>query len=334
MEPNPSYRHYNINGLLTLDSNFDFNILDYFFSKSIKSKNPDIILNLSKTGMPDISGVKFTQIAPGLEYSEEKDLVVSTVNLLGLKAKLSMRKLLDGPTEVYVDQRYRLLSKTLLKMPISTAFPYHAFIQMIIQLKLLITGHTFLIGGCFEPSNNSALIISSMGGMGKTSTVFETLKKMGGRYLSDDMVIIDKNGQVYSYPKPIRIRKLSIPPMSLETYVPPTQILDRKNRIKKASNIKTICLLEHKGRNEIKPIDHKEALRKILLITRKLLPYYTERTILAYSYMNKSFTLYNLMKTESDIISQFIEHADCYSLSSGSLESTVDLIRSLTNEYP
>ncbi len=327
-------RSYNIHGLLEIVSDFDCYVPNYFLTTT-KYSNPDIILNYSKTGAPSVLNSRFTQIAPNLHVLNNERLVVSSISISKLKATWSIRNVLERPTEVYLNRTYRLLSKTLLTNPISTAFPDHAYIQMIMHVKLLYKNHTFLVGACFEPSEGtSAILISSMGGMGKTLTLLELLKEIKSSYLSDDMVIVNKDGTVFSYPKPIRLRRINISPLALETYVPPAQVIG-STPIARRSQIGTICLLEHGIKNEIQKLDREEALTKLLAITRKLLPYYMERTLLAYSYMDSSFNLDDLRRTETEIIRQFLSHANIYTLKSSSSNpsSYVKLLKDLQHEY-
>lgn len=324
-------RNYDIHGLLEISSDFDCYVPDYFLTTT-ECSIPDIIL--SKTGAKTVSSSRSTQITPDIFCLRDERRIVSSISLFGLKATWSLRNLLERPTEVYINRTYRTLSKTILTMPISTAFPDNSYIQMIMHVKLLYKNHAFLVGACFEPNDRTtAILISSMGGMGKTTTLLKALKEMSGRYLSDDMVIIDKDGTIYSYPKPIRFRRINVPLFAFETYMPPAQAIG-STPIASSSQIGTICLLERGVENKVQQLDRKEAQNKLLAITRKLLPYYMERTLLAYSYMDSSFNLDNLMQTETKIISQFLSHANIYTLTCNSKKSSsyVRLLKDLINE--
>jgi hypothetical protein len=260
---------------------------------------------------------------------------VSTLSLLGLKATWSIKNLLGEPTEVTVNRPYQLLSKTLLSQPISTAFPVQAFIQMVTHIKLLQKNHTFLVGACFEPNESkTATIISSMGGMGKTSLVFKTLKEIGGKFLSDDMMIINKDGTIYSYPKPVRTRHISIPPVHLETYVQPATLLGTNSQIKKTSKVGNLVLLERAAKTELITLTQKDALNKLLMVNRKLLPFYMERSIIAYSYMDSSFNIENFINLETDILQNFLADANWYVMKSrpGDIGPSTKLLRGLAND--
>lgn len=325
--------YYDIHGLLKVGTDITGYVPDYFREPSVR--NLDLLLS-SGTSSPEILTETCTKIAHGLYCCEYEKLVVSTISLLAFKATWAVKRLLGKPTEVYISPTYRMLSKTLLKMPISTVFPDHAFIQMIMHIKLLYNAHTFLVGACFEPNDTTpAIIISSMGDIGKTSTIFQALKEIGGKYLSDDMIIVNKEGTVFSYPKPIRIRRINVPLVALERYVDPIQIVGSKERIKRESKAGTLCFLEHATENEVKPLDREDALAKVLAINRKLLPYFMERTLLAYSYMNPQFSLSKIMQKEAEILRQLLKHVDCYVLkcSLKNPKGYVELLRNLINEH-
>lgn len=326
--------NYNIHNLLTIVSDFNCYIPSYFKTPS-ELNNPDIILHRKKVNVDKESKSTVTTIAPNLYLQHDLQLVASCYNLASIKARWALRNLVNQPTEVYLSSSYTKISKKILKIPISTVFPADSYVQMIMHIKFLLKDHTFLIGASFQPNDsNSAILISSMGGMGKTTTLLNSLKNVNGNFLSDDMVIINKNGIVYSYPKPIRIRQLKVGPLSVEKYLPPDNVIGASSIIN-SSRIGTVCILERGKKNEIKPINRKEAESKLLAITRKLLPYYIERTVLAYSYMDASFNLIKIMQKEVEIIRNFIKHSNPYILRCNYQDSNsyTKLLKELLYEY-
>jgi hypothetical protein len=323
--------YYNLHSILRISCESDHFIPEYFKTQVVTE--PDIMITQTKT-LPQHAGASKTELAPGLCYSKAEQIVSSTVNLLGLKAFWSIKKLNGKPTVIVVDRYYRLLSKTLLTQPISTAFPDLAFTQMITHVKLLQKKHTFLVGACFESADSKeSTLISSMGGMGKTSLVFKLMEQEGNKYLSDDMTIVGDEGKVYAYPKPVRIRQVSIPPMHLEKYAAPATLLGSSNRIKNTSKIGNIVLLERALKTEVKTVSLDDALHKLLLINRKLLPYNMERAIVAYSYMDTSFSILDLMETESKILEHSLKDANCYILCSkyGDVQLCARLLGDIAN---
>jgi len=304
--------NYNIHGILKINSDSPIFIPNYFLT-SAKYDEPDVIIRSEMSVKIPKTGI--TQIMPDLFLCERSKVVISKVKILGIPVAWSLKNLWRKPIEVIVSKNYEILSKTLLKMPISTTFPIHAYIQHILHIGLLRKDHTFLVGGCVEASNKDfAIVLSSMGGMGKSTITLKILKEAKGKFLGDDMIIVNRLGTIYAYPKPIRWRRLIISPLSIESYLSPLKVLKSRAQIKEKSKVGAVCLLERGSRNELKSIEPEEAITKLLIIVRKALPYYMERTILAYSYMDNSLSLYKIMQKETEILQSFLAHANCYIL--------------------
>jgi hypothetical protein len=202
---------------------------------------------------------------------------------------------------------------------------------MITHLKLIQKNLTFLVGACFAPDDSGATVISSMGGMGKTSLVFKILKETGGKFLSDDMVIVNEAGQLFAYPKPVRTRHVSIPPLDLETYRQPEILLGSRDKIKETSKIRNVVFLERTSQAGLESISVDEALNKLILINRKLLPYHMERSLITYSYMDSAMSINNFLAREVEILKGFIENANCYIIKScsGDMTSGLKLLRGI-----
>ncbi len=327
MPPIRPWHSYNIHGLVTVKCNRNDYFPEYFLAND--TTNPDLILNVSNRNPSILKD--FCQIGTDIFCSTANRQVFSKINILGLKGMLTIKNLIGTLTEATINGRYPFLGKTLLKVPVSTAFPDKAFAQMLLHVKLLLKNRTFMVASGFKPANqNSATLVSSMGGMGKTSAIFNALETIGGKYLGDDMVIVDAKGTVYAYPKPVRIRRFSSI-FSLESYKHPEQILRSKDAIAESCPIGNVLLLERGATDKITSIGSTDASRKLLVITRKLLPYYMERTILAYSYMDTSFDLSKLLIDESVLQSKFLEHAECYVLTSkiGNPKSVIKLMKEI-----
>lgn len=206
------------------------------------------------------------------------------------------------------------MDRTFLAVPVSTLFPIRAYIQHILHLKLLLKRNTFAVGGGIHLGNHGkALIITSMGGMGKTTATLSAMRHLeNASFMGDDMLIVDADGTVYAYPKDLRIRRVE--QLMLETHLPPSQMLGNNLSIKGTSKAGAIVFLERSQTNALRVIDSVEALRRLLIINRKLLCYYMERTILAYSYMDNSVNLFELMRVEEEILSKFIKKTNCYAV--------------------
>ena len=302
--------YYNIHNIITISSNEQNYIPSYF--SSTNQKDIDIKISIVKNIRKYINIRDYYSISPSIFCSRRDNSVISVVNILGVQGILYLKEY-ENKTEIMIDSNYRLFSKTILINPISTVFPDSAIVQMIQHIRLLLKNMTFLVGGCVHfREKDKTLFVSSMGGMGKTSLVLNMMKRKDTLYLSDDMAIINEKGNVFSYPKKIRMRGMNIPPFSIEKYIDPAE--KYKTKIMDVKKINSLCFLEKGQEDLIIPINDTNSFQKMMAINRKLLPYYMERTLIAHSYMNDGIDIYNLMRREEKIIHKFMEHTPCYIL--------------------
>jgi len=317
--------NYDIHGLLKINSNFIGFTPDYFLIDN-KPKDLDIILRMEKkVEIP--KEINYSQIAPGLFYDGHDKSVVSTFRICGFNTTWRLKSLLDNPTEVFVSKAY----KDIVRMPISTVHPLNDYIKFILQIKLILKNYSFLLGGGIKPMNTDfAIIISSCGGMGKTTAVINLVKQLGGNFLSDDTVIISKEG-VYSYPTHLRIRKFGSLLLGYNEDVPFNKILPKETIARGPYPVKYIFFLERSDKNGVFLIDSTSALNRIISINRKTIPYLSERTILAYFYSISPFSLNKIMEREEKILKDFLEHLDCYVVKCKHPDYYVRLIADIIN---
>ena len=305
--------HYNIHDLLEVKSSFDDYISKCFLSHT-DTPAPDVILKVANSN--DLfDSDHYLQIAPGLFYSDEQDSIVSTFKLLNLKFSWKLKGLSARPTEISLSPAYEAVSRRLLKVPVSTVFPVYHYIKLVLQLQLLSKDRAFIIGSCFKPSKSKeSLILSASGSMGKTRTVLDLVEQIGGEFLSDDTLIVDKD-KILAYPTPVRVRKRGWEVLSREKYISEASLLDTCGTWQKPQTVGGLFFLESGAPvSGICHISHEQALNRLLAINRKTLPYYMERTVLAYAYMNPSFSLNKLMQKEEDILNCFLKDVDCFTL--------------------
>jgi hypothetical protein len=298
---------YNIHGLVKTLS-YSPKIFPGYF-QSTPSDNYDIITRRASIG-ENLS--RPVEIAPGLYYSSPDKSVISCIGIFGFQVYWSLKGLWEPQTDVSLSRNYEILDKTFLAVPVSTLFPIRAYIQHILHLKLLLKRNTFTVGGGVHLGNHGkALIITSMGGMGKTTATLNALRYLeNASFMGDDMLIVNGDGTIYAYPKDLRIRRVE--QLMLETHLPPSKKLGNNLSIKNTSKAGAIVFLERSQTNALRVIDPADALRRLLSINRKLLCYHMERTILAYSYMDNSVSLFELMRIEEEILSKFIKRTNCY----------------------
>ena len=246
----------------------------------------------------------------------------------------AIKKLMDGQSELFITRGYEQLSH-FIKMPVGNFVPIKSFIEKIVHLKLLLSGYSFLVGSCFEPDNyNGAIVLTSQGGVGKTTTILKLMSALKGKFLSDDKIIINKDGTIYAYPEKIRIRRNGFPFGGIDRYQSPMEKFGTRIKVT-PSKVKVIFFLERASRREILKIDPEQAIDKLLAINGKILPYFSERTILAYSYISPSFRIREIMQEESNIIRNFVNNSDCYILRDNLEQKSlyIDLMNSILNSY-
>ena len=81
------------------------------------------------------------------------------------------------------------------------AFGNAWYLPYMIQLILEEEGKTF-IHGAGVAVNGEGILISAFGGIGKTCFIANAIKKSGVKLLGDDLIMVDKDGYCYSYPRP------------------------------------------------------------------------------------------------------------------------------------
>jgi len=110
---------------------------------------------------------------------------------------------------VYIDNNalFDVNLKTLIrinpdkKIILESDAPCHEWFSWGIQLALLHNNVTFVHGVAFE-KENMAVLIAAKGGVGKTAIAEYFVRELGWELLGDDLVIVDRAGSCYSFPKP------------------------------------------------------------------------------------------------------------------------------------
>jgi putative flippase GtrA len=81
---------------------------------------------------------------------------------------------------------------------------YTNIFEPILRWTMVRKGFALVHAACLTLEGQSVLITAQTD-TGKTSTILELLQNNNGTFLSDDMVILDHNGLVFNYPKPLTI---------------------------------------------------------------------------------------------------------------------------------
>jgi dolichol-phosphate mannosyltransferase len=81
---------------------------------------------------------------------------------------------------------------------------YTNVVEALLRFVLVSRGYMLLHSACLD-IDGRGVMLSALTDTGKTGTVLQLLREGGGRFLSDDMTILDPNGMALSYPKPLTI---------------------------------------------------------------------------------------------------------------------------------
>jgi dolichol-phosphate mannosyltransferase len=81
---------------------------------------------------------------------------------------------------------------------------YTNIVEALLRFVLVSRGYMLLHSACLDFGGHGVLL-SALTDTGKTGTVLRLLREHGGRFLSDDMTIIDGHGLARCYPKPLTI---------------------------------------------------------------------------------------------------------------------------------
>lgn len=81
---------------------------------------------------------------------------------------------------------------------------YTNVIEALLRFVFVSRGRMLLHSACLE-LNGVGVMLSAKTDTGKTGTILRLLRDHGGKFLSDDMTIVDESAMAVSYPKPLTI---------------------------------------------------------------------------------------------------------------------------------
>jgi glycosyltransferase involved in cell wall biosynthesis len=92
---------------------------------------------------------------------------------------------------------------------------YTNVVEPILRWMLVRRGHALVHAACME-SDGGAVLITAATDTGKTTTLLRTLSRPGQtfKFISDDMVIVTRDGYVLNYPKPLTISRHTLEAVS------------------------------------------------------------------------------------------------------------------------
>jgi hypothetical protein len=81
---------------------------------------------------------------------------------------------------------------------------YTNILEPLLRFMMVARGRMLLHSACVE-LNGVGVMLSALTDTGKTGTVLRLLREHGGKFLSDDMTVIDAEGNACCFPKPLTI---------------------------------------------------------------------------------------------------------------------------------
>src|SRR4051812_48575447 len=176
--------HYDIHGIVTVASVAPLPELEFFRCDSVA--DPDIVIEEGWFGDGHLrSRPLVTQYARTPIVTYEEHLGRRGCNfMLDMSAGI---RVVAGP----------LLTK-------SPHVLYTNVVEALLRFVFVTRGHVLLHSACLDLDGHGVLL-SALTDTGKTGTVLRLLREKGGRFLSDDMTIIDAQGEALCFPKPLTI---------------------------------------------------------------------------------------------------------------------------------
>lgn len=81
---------------------------------------------------------------------------------------------------------------------------YTNIVEALLRFVMVSRDRMLLHSACVELDGHGVML-SALTDTGKTGTVLRLLREHGGRFLSDDMTVVDAQGNAYCFPKPLTI---------------------------------------------------------------------------------------------------------------------------------
>ncbi|MFE2432403.1 glycosyltransferase [Streptomyces sp. NPDC059373] len=81
---------------------------------------------------------------------------------------------------------------------------YTNIVEALLRFVLISRDRMLLHSACIE-LGGTGVMLSALTDTGKTATILRLLREQGGRFLSDDMTVVDATGNAVCFPKPLTI---------------------------------------------------------------------------------------------------------------------------------
>jgi dolichol-phosphate mannosyltransferase len=177
---------YDIDGVVTIGSQIVLPELEFFRAQWVADSDVDIAVRVG-----DVGGRTPRKRAAMTEYAHPA--AVRYTEHLG-RIGANFRVYLGSPLSVEIGP---LLAH-------SSHVAYTNILEPLLRFVMASRGRMLLHSACVEV-NGVGVMLSARTDTGKTGTVLRLLDEHGGRFLSDDMTVIDGHGNASCFPKPLTI---------------------------------------------------------------------------------------------------------------------------------
>ncbi len=186
----PSFRYnYDLHGIVSIGSDVVLPELAYFRLQQDAGdagdlQRPDIGIRLGSVGRPRLR-TRMLRSSDGSSIRWEEHF-----------GRLSANFSIDFGGHIAVTS-----SRALARSP---HVLYTNVIEALLRFVFVDRGYMLLHAACMDVGGRG-LMLSARTDTGKTGTVLKLLRTSDGRFLSDDMTIVDSSGVARSFPKPLTI---------------------------------------------------------------------------------------------------------------------------------
>jgi dolichol-phosphate mannosyltransferase len=182
----PFRHYYDLHGIVTIGSDVVLPELAYFHRPKgvVDTTGPDIAIRVGKVGGPRFR-TRLVRSPDGKTIRWEEQLGRGSANFA-----------IHFGSQILVTS-----SKALARSP---HVLYTNVVEALLRFVFVDRGYMLLHAACMDVDGRG-VVLSARTDTGKTGTVLKLLRTSQGRFLSDDMTIIDSSGVARCFPKPLTI---------------------------------------------------------------------------------------------------------------------------------
>jgi 4-amino-4-deoxy-L-arabinose transferase-like glycosyltransferase/putative flippase GtrA len=192
---------YDVAGVVTIGSQVALPELEFFRSQRIADGEVDIAVRIGDVGRsrPRKRAAMIESAYPRVIRYEEH------LGRLGANFR------------AHIDERITVDVGPLLAR--SSHVVYTNILEPLLRFLMVSRGKMLLHSACVE-LGETGVMLSALTDTGKTGTVLRLLREHGGRFLSDDMTVIDRSGNASWFPKPLTISAHTLRAVSADDLTP------------------------------------------------------------------------------------------------------------------